>query len=259
MASLLSDQQRAVFVKRLKLEMAQRGLSRELLAEKASCKERTLGNLLAGSSVRDSTIFKLARVVGLDINDLIEVKTPNGSDALRVASEAYGGYLLASCSDLIGTYLGYRRVFSREPRFSRGVYEIYWDDDDGRLSFFAPQSYRAAGERVVSDNHAGAVHISPTTNLIQLLTSYQGALRLMTLNKPRLGDMTLRGVVLTQADRERYYEPAVSACFLKKLAEKKTPAELEKLAGTFGSTDPEFGFVSSELAGIEKSSVFIAQ
>ena len=79
MASLMTDVQRDAFVRRIRLEMAKLGLTREALAERAACKERTLGNLLAGQPVRDTTIAKVARVLGLDIDDALGRDTGNGT------------------------------------------------------------------------------------------------------------------------------------------------------------------------------------
>ncbi len=265
MASLMTDAQRDSFVRRVRLEMAKLGLTREMLAERAACKERTLGNLLAGQPVRDATVAKVARVLGLDLEDalgrdapLIEPAKLNGRAGEERAGEEYGGYLLSAYAQYLGTYIAYRHVFSDRNELFRSVYEIDWDEDLNRLRFFELQRFRGHDNRAISSSHAGGIYMSPHTGMIHLLTTFQGALRLVTLTKFRMGDTRLRGVILTQSDRDQYFQPATSAMYLEKLEVRRKNSELEKLVGPFGPTDASFKTASEELARIESSAVLIA-
>lgn len=259
MASLISEAQREAFVRRVRLVMAKEGLTRDALAEKAGLKERTLGNLLAGEVVRDTTVAKVARVLGIDVDALFEVGEPGApkSDDGRAAA-TYGGYLLSAYETYIGTYVAYRWVFADRPEIARSVYEFDWDDELHRLRFFELQRFAGANARAVSSSHAGGIHISPHTGLMHLLTTYQGALRLVTLSKFRLGDNRLRGIILTQSDRDLYFQPAVSAIYLEKLAGKRKNAELEKLVGPLKPTDSAYAPAAAELAQIAQSAVYFA-
>jgi hypothetical protein len=265
MASLMSETQRDLFVRRVRLEMAKASLTREALAARAACKERTLGNLLAGQPVRDATIAKVARVLGIDLEQYLNgpansTGRSGGADeadhAGKRAAEKYGGYLLSAYAHYVGTYFAYRRVFSDKDEFLRTVYEIEWDDEQPRLRFFELQRFRLASDRTVSSTHAGGVYISPHTGTIHLLTTYQGALRLVTLSKFRTGEGKLRGLILTQRDRDDFYQPAVSAIYLEKMRIKRKNSELERMVGAFGASDPDYAAVAEEISAIERSSVF---
>ena len=262
MASLMTDSQREAFVRRIRLEMAKAGLTREALAEKAACKERTLGNLLAGQTVRDQTVAKIARVLGIDLEDVVgngmgpEHHKPAASDGR--AGDEYGGYSLSAYESYLGTYIAYRRVFSDRNELFRSVYEIDWDEEQHRLRFFELQRFRGANDRPVSSSHAGGIYISPHTGIMHMLTTFQGALRLVTLAKFRIGDNRLRGAILTQSERDMFFQPATSAIFLEKLAVKKKNSELEKLVGPFGPTDAAFKSATAELSHIESSTVYFA-
>lgn len=259
MASLMSEAQRAAFVRRVRLEMAKVGLTREALAERAACKERTLGNLLAGQAVRDATIAKIARVLGIDLEDLIEAppeREPAAPQSAGRAGEDYGGYLLSAYEGYIGTYIAIRRVFADSEDLYRSVYEIDWDEEQSRLRFFELQRFRGANGRPVVSTHAGGVYISPHTGMLHFLTTFQGALRLVTLTRFRRGDDKLRGAILTQRDRDDFFQPAVSAIYLEKLSGKHKNSELEKLVGAFGRTDPAFRVASEELGAIERTALF---
>jgi transcriptional regulator with XRE-family HTH domain len=261
MASLISEARRDAFVRRVRLEMAKNNLTREALAQRAACKERTLGNLLAGQSVRDATVAKVARVLGIDLEDFVDARDPAPSAAQGAegrAAEEYGGYLLSAYEHYVGTYFGYRRSFSDRHEFFRSVYEIDWDEELNRLRFFELQRFRGPNDAPVSSSHAGGVYISPHTGVVHLLTTFQGALRLVTLNKFRRGDDKLRGLILTQSDRDMFFQPAVSATYLQKIKTRRKNSELERSVGVFGRTDPEFAAVDAEIEAIERTAVFIA-
>jgi transcriptional regulator with XRE-family HTH domain len=262
MASLMTETQREAFVRRVRLEMARTGMTREALAARAACKQRTLGNLLAGQTVRDATVAKVARVLGIGLDDVIGSPGAPPTEAATIAegraSEAYGGYLLSAYASYIGTYVAFRWVFEARREILRTIYEIDWDDDLARLRFFELQRFRGTNRRAVSSSHAGGVHISPHTGLLHLLTTFQGALRLVTLSKFRLGDDKLRGVILTQSDRDLYFQPAVSAIYLEKLAGRRKAAELERLVGPLGLGDPSFRTAAAELDEIERGAVYFA-
>jgi transcriptional regulator with XRE-family HTH domain len=261
MTALMSDGAREAFVRRIRLEMAKRGLTREALAELASVKERTLGNLLSGQSVRDVTVARIARALDIELEAWTAPEAaqtpPPAPDSAR-AAEAYGGYMMAAWEPYIGAYVAYRRVFSPGDQLYRSIYDIDWDEALSRLRFLELQRFKGRNNKTVTMNHGGGIYISPHTGLLQLLTTFQGALRLVTLTKFRMADNRLRGVILTQSDRDHFFEPSVSAIYLQRIEGKSKLADLERLVGPVGPDDPAFADASAELADIERSGVFIA-
>ncbi|MGE0767338.1 MAG: helix-turn-helix domain-containing protein [Hyphomicrobiaceae bacterium] len=262
MGALIGAAARSALVRRVRLEMAKQGLTREALADRAAVKERTLGNFLAGESVRDTTVAKLARALSIELDELLsgsgDGQEAFSSDALARADESYGGYLLSTCEGYLGTYVAYRRAFSEKPELYRSVFEIDWDEQLSRLRFLELQRFRGSDNRPVAMNHGGGIYISPHTGLIQLLTTFQGALRLVTLGRFGLGGNRLRGLILTQRDRDRYFEPAVSAIFLEKLDGRRPLADLERLVGPVLAHSSEFTAADAELRSIERSGIFVA-
>ena len=261
MSSLLTSAQREAFVRRVRVEMAKRGLTRTALAEIAGCKERTLGNLLAGQPVRDATVAGVARGLSIDLDTLLGGPVGNGASDGSMqgrADESYGGSLLSAYEDYLGPYLAYRRVFSRRNAIYRSVYELDWDEDLSRLRFLELQGNPNGRGADASTQHAGGVYISPHTGMLQLLTTFQGALRLVTLNRFQRGSDKLRGVILTQSDRERFYQPAVSAIFLHKLKGRQRLSELERRIGTLEPDHADFGTAMAEIEEIERSAIFMA-
>lgn len=253
MASLMTDAQRALLVRRVRVEMARRGLTREALAGRADCKERTLGNLLAGQAVRDQTVAKVARALGIDLYELMAADTTPvaGAAGTGHAAASYGGYPLSAFENYLGAYVAYRRALSHSDELYRSVYEIDWDEDLARLRFFELQRYRKPASGPISSSHAGGIYISPHTGMLQMLTTFQGALRLVTLSRFRLGEQRLRGVILTQSEHDGNYQPAASAIFLDKIDGRRPSAELEKLIGPVGPHSADHTWATAELTRIE--------
>lgn len=261
MTSLLTAAQREAFVRRVRIEMAKRGLTRTALAEIASCKERTLGNLLAGQPVRDATVAGVARGLAIDLDTLLggpASRATSGPEPNGRADENYGGYLLSAYEGYLGPYLAYRRIFSRRNALYRSVYELDWDEDLSRLRFLELQGSPSGRGANAATQHAGGVYISPHTGMLQLLTTFQGALRLVTLNRFQRGGDKLCGVILTQSDRDRFYQPAVSAIFLQKLTGRQRLSDLERRIGTLEESHADFAEALAEIEEIERSSIFLA-
>lgn len=260
MASFMTANERETFARRVRVEMAKRGLSRGGLAVAAGCKERTIGNVLAGQAVRDATITSVAHALAIEVDDLVTKATRPNSAVMSDgrADEAYGGYLLAAFEDYLGTYVAYRRVFEAGGNLMRSVYEIDWDEDLRRLRFLELQRLTGRASSSTSGQHGGGVYISPLTGMIQFLTTFQGALRLVTLDRFRRGEGKLRGVILTQSDRERFYQPAVSAIFLEKIAGRQRHSDLEKKIGIIGPQEDAYVPALSEIEEIERRVIYLA-
>lgn len=265
MRSIIGDEFIDKFVDDIRVEMAHRGHTRKTLADASACKDRAIGKLLAGEPVHNNTIAKVARVLGLDIANYRRasgeptlVSPPPEPIGRRDAEDLYGGYSEHEVSEFFGTFIGYRRVFSDERRLHRSAFEFRWSDTKRRLEFFESQRYSPSPGKWLTSSHAGGVYISRRTRLVHRVTRFQGAVRLMTLHLPRIGEGLFRGVVLTQSERPLFYIPSVSAIFLQKLDEAKTNSELEQMTGSFGTDDPEFEYANAELISIEKNALHIS-
>ena len=68
----------------------------------------------------------------------------------------------------------------------------------------------------------------------------------------------MRGLMLTQSDREMFFQPAVSAIYLEKLEGKSRLSDLEKLVGPIGAADPAYAIAAVELERIERTNVFMS-
>ncbi len=150
-------------------------------------------------------------------------------------------------------------MFSKTSELFRSVYEIDWDEELGRLRFFELQRFRGANNRTVSSSHAGGIYISPAHRHGAHAHDVSRA-RCASSRWPSfgIGDTRLRGVILTQSDREHFFQPATSAIFLRKLSGRRRLSELERMVGPIASTHADFAAALAEIEEIERSAIFLA-
>ena len=69
-----------------------------------------------------------------------------------------------------------------------------------------------------------------------------------------------RVVVLTQSDRNIFFQPSVSALLLKKIdGPSLDHGSFEEMIGPLGSDHPEYGLINAELREVEAEVIYFAQ
>lgn len=238
---------------RVERAMRAKGFTRQKLAERAGYDIRTIYKVINAEHVRDKTIIDICRA--LDIAPELELPP----DENQIAPDAYGAYSHSAYRHYEGKYIGYRRSFSNLESFIRIPLEITWDHEDHCFKFSEFQRYTGLDNHDVDHSQSGIVYISSFTDTIHFLTVNQGAVRVVTLTKmKRNGQEKMRGIVLTQCERETYFQPATSAFYMKKITENPEDAEKYK-AGPILRNDDEYAEISKEIASIEQDVVFMAR
>ena len=224
------------------------------LAEASGYDERTIRNVLKARPARPKTIVEICQALGISLDGVGRGQEPESVD---VAAEPYGAYARRSVTNYIGCYFGYRRALSVSPEIKRTCYVIDWSEPESRLVFSEYQKCIPADQGSLEPQHEGDIYIGSDTNLIHLMTVFQGAVRLVTLTKMR--DQALRGVVLTQGERPAFYQPSVSALLLNKVADQLDVRPFYGRIGTLPPGDPEYELIDARLRKIEAEVIFFAQ
>jgi hypothetical protein len=115
----------------------------------------------------------------------------------------------------------------------------------------------AAAIGQIDNSQSGHIHISQTTGLMHLVTSVEGAVRLITLTKMIGGEEIMRGAVLTQIDRDAHYLPAFSPIVLTKVRSYE-PKKHRAMSGPLGEHDEGYSFICAELHQTEARVINIA-
>lgn len=196
--------------KQIQRAMLNKGWTKSHLASKTGYDERTIRNLLAGQEMRDQTVIDVSQALGL------EARIENDIDTVECADNIFGGYLRSTHKFYEGFYYLYRRSFTRDNAIFRGVVEVRWDDSDERFAF--SEYYEAdPDEENGVRAHKGALYMSSYTNLVHLLTIFEGSLRVITVTKMRQSDGVMRGTIATQCEDIAFFQPTVSPVVLKRL------------------------------------------
>lgn len=232
----------ALIVAALKLK----GWTRIRLAKATGYDERTVRNVIAGKTVRPQTIVDIGEALGVDL------APSTAAPAANVADADYGAYAESVTDLYTGVFSAFRRDF-HGPGLVRTQFRITWSGEQRCLLFEEVQRYQRHG-RQIDNSQAGRVHISPATDLVHLVTITRGAVRLITLTKPKLADRLMRGALLTQTERPLFFQPSVSAIFLRKETDPVSATTL----GPLGAGDPTFAEAVAEIERIEREVVHFA-
>jgi len=183
----------------------------------------------------------------------IDIYADRRERAVNIAADEFGAYNLDHYDEYVGFFYAYRRSFSFIGSIIRSLYEFRWNEERRCLAFREIQSYNSPElGRKVDYSQEGDVFISNSIGLIHLLTRNEGALRLITLTKMREADQVVRGIVLTQAEADFYYQPSVSPIFFKKIETLANAEELAQRVGPIRPTEPDYLPADQMLIEIEQ-------
>jgi transcriptional regulator with XRE-family HTH domain len=244
-ADELDETARAEFGRRIDGARKKIGFTLVQLAQRAGYDERTVRNVIKGRPTRLTTLRDICKVIGIGL-DAQEAR-------VEIADKEHGGYTLNHFASYVGLFYAYRRSFSFPKNIIRSLYEFAWNDERGCLVFREAQHYDSPNlKQTIDFSQDGEVFISNMTGLIHLLTKAEGALRLVTLTKLRVADRAIRGVVLTQAQGEFYYQPSVSPIFFQAVDTKASLDALAQRAGPIQPGDPDYQRINAALTDIER-------
>lgn len=239
---------------KIKKAFLNKGWIQDDLARKSGHDVRTIRKVLAGNEpIQDRIIVDVCQALGIEAE-----LSDAGEPEIEVAESWYGSYAREPYKDYEGAYFAYRRSFTFPNVFVRSVYEITWHPEDWIFMFREHQSYTANNKRRVDHSQTGEVYISQYTDLIHLVTVVKGAVRTVTLRKMR--DSMMRGCMLTQSDRETFFQPCVSAIFLEKIfGLDVSNLDDAKIVGPIEVGHDDYVRVAEELATVERSVMFVAK
>lgn len=207
----LSVAGRKELAKKIAHERDKLGLTNGQLASKAGCGERSVRKLVKGETTGGKIRAEVCAVLDIPIGREYGGKVSDGD---------HGGYTLENFSDYVGHYFVYRRSQRFPNNILRSIFDVAWDKRRQCLVFEEHQRYHSAETHSDIDNsQSGDVFYSNTIGLLHFVSQFRGAVRLMTVSKFRLNnpdDLTMHGIVLTQAKMPFHYQPFAAAIIFQK-------------------------------------------
>jgi DNA-binding XRE family transcriptional regulator len=223
------------------------GYSYADLAKRAGYSERTVRDFIKGKKTRVKTKIDICTAAKVDV----ERRSSKTRRRVSASDQVHGAYTFEQVQDYIGLFLAYRRSYDVRESLIRSLFEFTWSDDRNCLLFEQMQNYHSARlGRQMNHDQKGDVFISNSIGLVHLLTAQAGAIRLITLTKLHHDELTMSGVVLTQAERPGYFQPSVSAVHFRKVASNDKAGVIQKV-GPIDATDEEFGPIDACLRRVE--------
>lgn len=208
--SQLSQDGRQRVGKRIRDEMEEKGVTQECAAAELKVDPRTIRNILAGKSLTPQRVKCLCKFLDFDLSELERVAKSETNGGPTASKLDHGGYPFHSVEKFIGDYDVLRHSLSTPGDLHQSSFTMRWCDDRDALTFAEYQEFFNADQRRRDFSQGGVVHISSDIGLLHLLTSWRGAVRLITLTRLRLPSQMMYGAILTQADQNIGYKPALS-------------------------------------------------
>jgi transcriptional regulator with XRE-family HTH domain len=236
--------------KKVAAALEEKGWTRKELARAANVAPKTVSNFLSGDHCSWATFKSLCKA--LDVSTAVDEKPVQAVQ--DVAKPELGGYTREAYADYLGGYFAYRRSFISRDRVLRSIYTLEWSKEVGGLAFKEYQQYKSRGKSV-DHSQNGPVHISPKYNLVHLVTSAKGAVRLVTLIK---NEDLFRGAILTQSDQEQFYQPSISPIYLEKIQNFDPSAPPLELVGPIDRAQEDFAPIAERLEEIERKTILFA-
>lgn len=222
------------------------GWTQQHLASESGHNEKDLRKLERGELTKIIVITNVCQALQLSVDIYL---TATARSNTSIADKQYGSYNRSHYKSYSGSYLAFRRSLTVPENFLRTVFDIDWSDERRCLTFRENHCYVASDGKTIDFSQAGDIYINNNIGLFHLVTSTDGALRLITLSKMRTHDDALGGVVLTQLRNTLYYSPAVSPIYLQKC---KAVSDCQKLDAIIGPISPMHELYSTVAIYIEE-------
>lgn len=207
--SRLSEQEKSLIGLKIREGLEVKGLTQDYLAAVLNVDPRTVRNILCGKSLTVPRLNAISEALGIEFETPTSETNNTGLD--------FGGYPKHSVEKYIGNYVAVRHSLGSNPNLHCSFYSFDWDNDKGALHFNEENKFIGSNDRLRDFSQGGSIYISPDIGLLHLMTSWRGAVRLITLSKLRMNSNMMYGAVLTQSDQRFGFMPALSPVAFKKI------------------------------------------
>ncbi len=222
----------------------------------------TVDELCHQSGLSKNTIYKLhsgefsVRTLRL-VEGLIgpvsgEASSQNGSGAdvakgVTASTQVLsGGYSLSDISRYLGVFLTVRQGTTVRENLLTTIMRVRWDADRSIARFYEDIRYTSSNGKAQDYSQSGTLHMSQGIGTIHFLTSFQGAIRLMTTTPMQPMAPVMYGAILTQVPMAGHHVPTSSVVHLRRIFEdpNSTP---KSMTGVVRPGSPRFKELSSDL------------
>lgn len=218
--------------------------------------------LAYAAGVSPSTIFKmhsgdfsmkgLRLVQGILNANFIDGEVSSNADKAAPNDEKgtvgvkVGGYTQEQIAPYLGRFLTVRRGTTIRENLLTTMVEIYWDDELGGARFHEKNKFTTVQGKELDYSQSGTVHQSSQIGVLHLLTSFEGAIRLVTLTRLQVMEPVMYGAILTQVPEAGNFIPARATVHFRKVGEDES-VDIEAALGVVTPDSPNFLTFESDL------------
>jgi transcriptional regulator with XRE-family HTH domain len=209
LVSKLTDKEKECIGTKIREGLEAKGLTQDYLAALLGVDPRTIRNMLSGKSL---TVPRLNQI-GSDL----EINFDTLETSEKKLEVDCGGYPKHSIEKYLGNYVAIRHSLDASPNLHCSFYTFDWHEEKQAIRFSEENKFIGSNDRPRNYSQGGLVHISPDIGLLHLMTSWRGAVRLITLSKLRLDSQMMYGALLTQSDQRFGFMPAMTPIAFRKI------------------------------------------
>ncbi|MEP3334049.1 helix-turn-helix transcriptional regulator [Sedimentitalea sp.] len=230
----------------LRLILEERRMSRQKLADDAKVSRKTIDRLLTGSALNIETLRKLETALSAKLHE-DDRKSPSDQDVPTLPHGA------------LGTFFMTRRSFDSVGRIILSALHI--DKRPREVVFNEFQVNVGPDQTCYEYRFTGGVECSSTSSNLQLTTTDEGLLRVLSLSRPAIGHLNdgqlvarMRGVLLAFNEVQQFgaVYPVVSPVFLESANMGFDKACGDALLGSYDQDAPEVAYFAGELDRTEQ-------
>ncbi len=146
-----------------------------------------------------------------------------------------GGYTKQQIEPYIGRYLTIRQGTTIPENLLTTLVEIYWDTKLSGARFNEINKFVSSQGKKLDYSQSGTVHQSSQIGVLHLLTSFEGALRLVTLSRLQVLEPVMYGAILTQVPESGNFVPTKATVHFRKIGD----GQADLIDGGVGVITPE--------------------
>lgn len=236
------------------------GSAKELASE-ARVSDAVIYKLHSGD-FSNKTLRLVESILGVEFRAKLDEPADSGDPQPRgfFASEQrsgavpvrFGGYSREQMLPYLDRFVAVRRSVTIPANFLGTMISIFWDDELEAARFSEFNKFVSSDGREMDYSQAGTLHMSAHIGMLHLLTSRQGALRLITLTRLQVQEPVMYGAILTQVPESGYFMPAKSTIHLRRILPEKEE-EARDLIGPITPSHPSYERIVRDLDDADRA------
>lgn len=178
-------------------------------------------------------------------DDDVQMPVEKDMPGARSTTIGSGGYSYQDILPYLGRYLTIRQGTTVVENLLTTRVDIHWDENAEMARYDEYNRFLSSSGKIMDYSQSGTVHRSRALGVLHLLTSFEGAIRLVTLGRIQVMEPVMYGMILTQIQGSGAFVPTSSVVHFRRMSEQGAAAAFE--TGVVRPGDPQFKALQQDL------------